>query len=405
MASRLHVTAGPDQGRIVPVPGAGRLTLGRSKAQVDLALNDPQISRVHCEIAVEGNQVTLTDLDSSGGTLVNGRKIAKHVLKHGDVIRLGASQLAYQADGEAQPAAVAQAGEKKAGPPKLEELVGKTVSHYELTALIAKGQSGVVFKATDQKTGQAVALKVLQPEFAQNEEEMQRFIRAMKTMMPLCHPNLVTLFGAGRSGPFCWVAMEYVEGESLTQVIQRIGKDGILDWKIGLRVAVHVARALNYAHGESIIHRNITPPNVLIRKADGQTLLGDLMLAKAQEGALAQQITKPGELLGDVAYMSPERTKGTKDIDHRSDLYGLGAAVYALLTGHPPFQGVSLLDTIQKIRAAEPKPIKPVQPAIPDTFEQAVLKMLAKKPEDRFQAAAQVLAILERSAKMSGTTV
>src|SRR5207244_4084355 len=136
---------------------------------------------------------------------------------------------------------------------------------------------------------------------------------------------LITLYGAGKTGPYCWLAMELVEGESVTQVIHRLGTAGALDWRCALWVAVHVARALEYAHGQNIIHRNITPQNILIRSADRLTKLGDLMLAKAQEGGLAQQITRPGEILGDLRFLSPERTLGQATIDHRSDLYGLGA--------------------------------------------------------------------------------
>src|SRR5215471_19101629 len=109
--------------------------------------------------------------------------------------------------------------------------------------------------------------------------------------------------------------------------------------------------------------------------------LGDLMLAKALEGTLAQQITKSGELLGDVNYMSPERTHGTQNLDGRSDIYSLGATLYALLTGRPPFADVSLVETITKIRKAEPEKPKKFQMAIPDLFEGAVLKMLEKRPE------------------------
>ncbi len=176
--------------------------------------------------------------------------------------------------------------------------------------MIARGATGTVFRATAAKDGQTVALKVLQPEFSKNEEEMQRFVRAMKTVLALRHPNLVALYGAGKTGPYCWVAMGYVEGESMTQVIQRIGVAGMLDWRYGCRVAVHIGRALEYAHGQSVIHRNVTPQNILLRTADKTAKLGDLMLAKALEGALAQQITRPGELVGDVGYMAPQRRAG-----------------------------------------------------------------------------------------------
>jgi serine/threonine-protein kinase len=264
----------------------------------------------------------------------------------------------------------------------------------------------MVFKAGDKREDRTVALKVLWPEFSKNEEEMQRFVRAMKTVLPLRHANLVTLYGAGKAGNYCWIAMEYVDGESLTQVIQRIGAAGMLDWRNALRVAVHVARALEFAEENQILHRNIKPSNILIQHSDKLTKLGDLMLAKALEGTLAEQITRPGELIGDIAYMSPERTRGsTAQVDCRSDIYSLGATVYALLTGRPPFDAGSLPETIMKIRQAEPVKPKKYQLSIPDLFEGTVLKMLAKRPDERFQNAKALLIELERVAKFQGMTI
>jgi serine/threonine-protein kinase len=228
---------------------------------------------------------------------------------------------------------------------------------------------------------------------------------AAADLLPLRHPNLVALQAAGKTGAYCWVAMDYVDGESLTQVIQRIGVAGMLDWRHGYRVAVHVGRALEYAHGESIIHRNVTPQNILLRTADKVALLGYLMLAKALEGTLAQQITRPGELVGDVGYMSPERTRGTADVDGRSDLYGLGATVYALVAGRPPFTGGSLPEVITRIRNAEPERPQKYQMSIPAMFQGTILKLLAKPPEDRFQTATELLADLDRVGKFAGVTV
>src|SRR5262249_11175321 len=168
---------------------------------------------------------------------------------------------------------------------------------------------------------------------SQNEKERRRFIRSMKTMLPLRHPNLVTLFGAGKKGPYCWIAMEYVEGASLAQAIRRIGVAGRLDWRYAFRVAVYIARAPGYAQQNHVIHRTLTPQNVLVRDSDKVAKLGDLMMAKALEGTLAERLTESGELLGDIHYMSPERTQGIHYVDGRSDLYSLGALLYALLTG------------------------------------------------------------------------
>jgi serine/threonine-protein kinase len=263
----------------------------------------------------------------------------------------------------------------------------------------------MVFHATDTKDNRSVALKVLLPEFSRNEEEMQRFVRAMKTMLPLRHPNLIALYGAGKTGGYCWVAMEYIAGENLTQVIQRIGVAGMLDWRHAFKVAVHIGRALAYAHEQQIIHRNVTPKNVLLEATTKVAKLGDLMKAKALEGALAQQITRPGELIGDVAYMSPERTRGTTDIDGRSDLYGLGATVYALLTGHPPCQGSTLVEKITRIRQEAPVKPSKSQMSIPSAFEGVVLKLLAKRPEERYQTAEAMLKDLERVGRLNGVTV
>jgi serine/threonine protein kinase len=413
MSKHLHVVAGPDRGRSFPLKVGELLLIGRSKA-TETRLSDPHISRVHCKVETEGDEVAVTDNESAGGTFVNGKRITRQVLRTGDVIRVGETQLRLQ-DGDPgeqstlapMPAkALASSGRLvTAGPDQLVELVGKKLSHFEIGPVAGRGQTGIVFQARDTKEDREVALKVLVPEFSKNDEEMQRFVRAMKTMLPLRHPNLVTLYGAGKSGGHCWIAMEYVDGESLTQVIQRIGTAGMLDWRNALRVAIHIGRALEFANEHQIIHRNITPQNILVRASDKLTKLGDLMLAKALEGAGAEQITRPGELLGDVRYMSPERTRAAAEVDGRSDIYSLGATVYALLTGRPPFEGSTLLETITKIRQAEPAKPKKFQLSIPDVFEGAVLRMLSKRPEDRYLAPGSMLVDLERVAKFQGMTL
>jgi serine/threonine protein kinase len=231
---------------------------------------------------------------------------------------------------------------------------------------------------------------------------MQRFIRAMKTMLPIHHPNIIQILAAGKTASWCWIAMEYVDGEPLTRVIQRIGVAGMLDWKNAYRVAVHIAQALDYAHGQNIIHRNVTPQNIMLRHSDKVAKLGDLMLAKALEGVMAKDVTKPGELVGDVAYMAPERTVGTSGVDGKSDLYGLGATLYALLTGRPPFSGNSLPELIMKIRSAEPEKPKKYQLSIPDLFQGTVLRLLSKRPGDRHQTAAELIDDLKRVGRFAG---
>lgn len=408
MAMRFIVVAGPDRGRVFPLHPTDTLLIGRSRA-TGTRLADPHVSRIHCEVTPEGADLVVNDFDSAGGTFVNGIRVTKHLLRPGEILRIGTTEMQLLGSDESdtsilmppprdEPVA-AHATEQMAG------FSGKTISHYQIGDVLAQGHSGVVFHARDTESGGPVAFKILWPHFANDDKQKQRFIRAMKTVMPLQHPNLVRVLGAGRSGGSCWLAMEYVEGENLTQVIQRIGTAGMLDWRYGLRVAIHVARGLELAHSRQIIHRNVTPMNIMVTARDKVAKLGDLMLAKALEGELAQAITGPGELLGDVRYMSPERTHSRTSVDGRSDIYSLGATVYALLTGRPPFEAESLTKTVMKIRSEEPVRPKKFHLAIPDLLEGAVMRMLAKRPDDRFASAAELRNDIERIAAFQGLDI
>lgn len=407
MSLQLYVIAGPDKGRAYTLQAGPDLALGRGSAAY-YQLADPRVSRNHCRIVKDGDNVTVVCNGGSGGTLVNGKKVESQSLEPGDVVQVGDTQMRLQIGDLPPDVTPARAGDGPAepdgDPARLETLSGRMLSHYDVGLVIGRGSSSMVFHATNTKDRRAVALKVLLPEFAQDDEQRERFVRAVKTVLPLRHPNLVTVHAAGKTGPYCWVAMEFVAGENMTQVIERIGIAGMLDWRYGYQTAVHVGRALDYAHGQNIVHRNVTPTNILRDAPSKIFKLGDLMLAKALEGALAQPITRTGQLVGEVAYMSPERTRGLADIDGRSDLYGLGATVYALLTGRPPFEGSTMIETVTRIRQAEPEKPTKYQMSIPARFEGVVLKLLAKRPEDRYQTADDLLKELERVGKAQGVT-
>jgi tRNA A-37 threonylcarbamoyl transferase component Bud32 len=474
MFAQLEVIAGADLGRIFPLSPGAPLVIGRGRESAT-RLKDLHVSRVHCRIEFRGADILLMDLNSIGGTIVNGQAVREHVLTSGDLIQVGETQLRFQCGDiadlntlppnnpgahipmalpidapplpdkpsqvsqrsagaglpaaipiveplpadilipealpsaipipEVPPTARARSGPKVLPGERLGELSGSALSHFRIGSVLAKGKSGVVFRAFNRKSRRSVALKVLRPEFTRDEAEVRRFIRSMRTMLPLRHPNLITLYGAGKKGPYCWIEMEYIEGESLTQVIRRIGVAGMLDWRHAFRLAVHLGRALHYAHRRHILHRNMTPQNVLIRLNDRLAKLGDLMLAKATEGSMAQEITRSNEVLGDLRYMSPEQTFGPDAMDERSDIYSLGALLYAVLTGQPPFEADNLIDTISKIRQAPVVMPKKYQMSIPDAFQSVVLRMLAKRPEERYQTAGELLRELERVGKFQGVTV
>jgi hypothetical protein len=277
---------------------------------------------------------------------------------------------------------------------ELRKLAGTKMAHYQIGPVVGIGSSGLVFKAKDTKDDREVALKVYTPEFAEDEESKNRFVRAARTMMPMRHSNLVTLYGAGKTGPYCWMAMDYVEGENLKETIARIGTKGKLDWRPALRMSLDIGRGLYYIHGENIIHRSLSPGNLLVSKV-GTVKLGSLILAKALSGALSKDVTVSGNFLGEVSYLSPEQVGAGGAVDQRADIYSFGALMYALLTSKPPHVGKNPLETATWIIRRELVSPRKADPNIPPALEKIVVKMLQKNPEARFQTAGELLAELE----------
>ncbi len=399
MTYQLVIISGPERGRIIPLAEGADFLIGRG-ATAGVRLQDPRVSRVHCQIEMNQGSVIVTDCVSAAGTVVNGEAVESKPLQSGDILRLGTTKLCLQQE---VPAEESTLGSARPETPKrsasaghnLGDLVGKTIHNYHLKRLLAQGSTGQVFLGLNVESGEDVAVKVLWPEVAKDDTTMRRFVRAMKSMHSFEHPNIVRILQAGFRGPYAWVAMEYVEGESLRETIQQIGTAGMLDWRTSFRVAVHMARALEAAFEHQIVHRNIAPQNILVRHSDKMAKLSGLMLA-APEDPGDEQLSLPGQILGDPSYLSPERTRTSLDSDCRSDIYSLGATLYALLTGRPPFEGHSTEELITKIRNEEPVRPKKFQLSIVDMFEDAVMRMLAKRPEDRFQTPTALLKDLNR---------
>ena len=390
MSSQLVVQSGPEAGRTISLKHGTSLTIGRGQAS-DTRLNDPRISRVHCRVQVDPQGVILTDAGSTGGTFVGGRKITEHRLSHGDEIQIGESRLRFESE-EPPPAAAANPPAMSAK--AINDLAGQTLGHFKLDSLVHVGSASVLFRAQDEKLARPAIVKVMLPSVTRDEEQRSRFVRAVHTMINVRHNNLVEIYGAGKQGPFCWCAMELVDGISILEIIELVGTQGRLDWREVYRVAVHVARALECAHNHKVIHRNVTPDNLLQRKNDKVVKLCDLMLAKALEGTQARQVTAPGQLVGNVAYMSPERMVDTSNLDWRSDQYGLGATLFALLTGQPPFQAKSLPELVKAVRTVQPDFSPEVQAETNQQFRELILKMLSKDPAARFIYPSELLRCL-----------
>jgi serine/threonine protein kinase len=394
MSKKLIVLAGPDEGRTFNL-GTEALMFGRSRA-TDTPLTDPHVSRVHCQVVPEGSNHVVVDFDSASGTFVNGKEIDRHVLNPGDLIRIGDTHMQFVIDETSAPRATATSQATEWA----KALVGQSISHYTISAPLARGKSGYIFHASDTRDETDVALKVLHADFGQDEKKVQRFIEAMKAVMPLNHIHLLKILGAGKTGNHCWVATEYVAGESLSAVIGRIEKGRKLDWKGVVRVGTYIARALEFAHSKNLIHQNVTPQNIIVGKKPQNTKLTDLMLAQATEEDPTRPISAAGLPSESLPYMSPERTDGrAAAIDARTDIYSLAATVYAMLTGKPPYQGATVAELIRKIRLDAPHHFQSFHLQVPEELENLLRQCLAKRPQDRPASAADLRKELEKIAQ------
>jgi serine/threonine protein kinase len=397
MSKHLLVIEGPDQGRLFPLAGRA-LVVGSSNKNTDICLNDPYVSRLHCKVELIDDRVVVHDLKNSKGTFVNGTQVTRQDLQPGDLLRVGNSQLRLHADAATVPTNAE--GVAQQTPTWLEELPGHALGPYQVESILGAGQYGVVFKATGLRSGHVVALKVLAPDFPADDEELQRFIRVVKPALPLRHPHLVTLHGAGKSGAFCWLAGDFVEGHSAAHLARwskdEEEEDDEVDWRTAFRLATHIARALGFLHRNRLRHANITPNNILWHVSSESARLNDLVLAEAVGGSALQQRVQEKKLLAELPYLPPEQLEENAFVDDLSDIYSLGVVTYEVLTGHLPYKGGTPEETIDLIR--EGMPMRPTKhrPGIPSDFERAVLKMMCLRQEDRYSSAAELQADLER---------
>lgn len=379
------------------------LVVGRG-SNSDTKIRDPQVSRVHCEVHLDNGVCRVKDL-SGGESYINQQCIIDQcVLREQDRLTVGSTTLELAVISEldaptdsSERTQSAESGEESLGqnddgllPPrltlqKIADLEGHVFLRFQLDELISVGKNSMVFRAVDTKYGRQVAIKILKPQMVSNDTQQQRFIRAMRTTLPIKHPHIVRTRKAGKTGSYCWAAYEWVDGISVAELIESIGVNGALDWKEVWRVAVHISRALQEASRQMIVHRNLTPANLIRRGVDKAYLLTDLIFARALEYTDAPQLTRPGDVIGELGFTAPERIFDTTNVTEKSDQYSLGATLYALLTGEPPHVASSVGELVERFRNEEP--VKPSQRGvvIDEDFEAVMMRMLAKSPERRFE--------------------
>ena len=298
------------------------------------------------------------------------------------------------------------AGPSQSSPKSAKDLLGSTdlpiskIGKYEIQKKIGAGGMGAVYLANDTTLRRVCALKVLPQDKANNPTLVKRFKAEAQTAANLRHDNIVAVYENGETDGYLYIALEFVEG---TDVANLVNKRGSIPLKRSIEMVRQVAFALEHASQQEIVHRDIKPGNLLVRR-DGVVKLADLGLARSLDENIDTSITRAGTTVGTVDYMSPEQARDSKAADVRSDIYSLGCTWYFMLTGEPPFPDGSLTN---KLRAHAETPIpdpRTLNPAVSEAVFGVLRRMTEKKPSRRYQSPKELLDDLE-AASMNGDLV
>lgn len=266
------------------------------------------------------------------------------------------------------------------------EMIGRLGS-YEVSGVIGSGGMGIVLKAFDRPLDRTVAIKVMAPHLATSGAARQRFSREARAAAAVIHPNVIAIYGVATDTTLPYLVMPYVGGASLQK---RLDTEGALQIADILRIGIQIASGLSAAHKQGLVHRDIKPANILLDQGVDRLVITDFGLARTVDDA---SVTRTGVIAGTPQYMSPEQARG-EPVDARSDLFSFGSVLYAACTGRVPFRAESPYGVLRRITDNSPRPIREINPQIPDWLCRIIDRLHAKSAEDRFQSAEEVSQLL-----------
>ncbi|MEE3054183.1 MAG: FHA domain-containing serine/threonine-protein kinase, partial [Planctomycetota bacterium] len=370
--AKLTVESGSQRGKQFKLPESGSFSIGRDES-CSFCIEDQMASREHCVVRCEPGKWVIEDSGSTNGIQVNDIPVHEHTLIPGDTIAIGDTLMSLATTDE-------------------DPLIGSTLAGYKIEKRLGRGAMGTVYLACQLSLDRQVALKILAPRFSKDEDFIQSFLKEARSAGSLNHPNVVQVYDAGNEGDYHYMSMEYLEGGSLEELLEREGR---LDIIRAVNAARDAAQALQFAQQNQIVHRDIKPANLMLT-LDGTVKVGDLGIA----ADLSQSASGGGggnvPAAGSPRYMAPEQARG-EALDHRADIYGLGATLYRMIAGVAPFDGSSVKEIIRAKLDNDPTPLRKLNPEIPGGLSAVVQKMLARNPDSRYENAAQVYSALEPS--------
>ncbi len=390
---RLELIDGDGTG--IDLPDQGLIVVGSAADRSAFVVAGAGIDGAHCAIGrVRPGGFAIKDLGSRGGTFVNGSRVTSARLVSGDVIAIGARRLrVYDPSSEAKNASKPA----RKGPARL--------AGYRIERLVGRGGMGEVYLAVQESLNRPVALKILSGELAADRDFVRRFQSEARAAAALSHPNVVVVYDVGEDSGLHYLSMEYMPLGSLEQ---RVAAGGPIPWREALDVLRDAAAGLSYAESKGIVHRDIKPANLML-SASGAVKIADLGLAtwissSDESSAPERSSISPTErssasqerkALGTPHFVSPEQARG-ESLDHRSDLYSLGATAYRMLSGRTPFEGASTREILRARFQTDPIPLRTLVSDLPAALEAVVQKLMARDPDERYPSADALARELDR---------